>query len=494
MCFDITDSIKEELEATYPGIVSCADILVLAAREEKDWISNETLKGFDITDSIKEELEATYPGIVSCADILVLAAREEKDWISNETLKGFDITDSIKEELEATYPGIVSCADILVLAAREGAVRVKDLKGLCTEETDGKKNIRIHSEKDWISNETLKGFDITDSIKEELEATYPGIVSCADILVLAAREGAVRVKVSLYVFIGAQDLKGLCTEETDGKKNIRIHSEKDWISNETLKGFDITDSIKEELEATYPGIVSCADILVLAAREGAVRVKVSLYVFIGAQDLKGLCTEETDGKKNIRIHSEKDWISNETLKGFDITDSIKEELEATYPGIVSCADILVLAAREEKDWISNETLKGFDITDSIKEELEATYPGIVSCADILVLAAREGAVRVKVSLYVFIGAQDLKGLCTEETDGKKNIRIHSEKDWISNETLKGFDITDSIKEELEATYPGIVSCADILVLAAREGAVRVKSLSLCVHWGPGFERVVHGRD
>ena len=59
--------------------------------------------------------------------------------------------------------------------------------------------------------------------------------------------------------------------------------------------------------------------------------------------------------------------------------------------------------------------------------------------------------------------------------------IHSEKDSLSNETLEGFDIIDSIKEELGATYPGIVSCADILVLAAREGVVWVKSLSLCVH-------------
>lgn len=57
--------------------------------------------------------------------------------------------------------------------------------------------------------------------------------------------------------------------------------------------------------------------------------------------------------------------------------------------------------------------------------------------------------------------------------------IHSEKDPLSNETLEGFDIIDSIKEELEATYPGIVSCADIFVLAAREGVVWVKSLSMC---------------
>ena len=59
--------------------------------------------------------------------------------------------------------------------------------------------------------------------------------------------------------------------------------------------------------------------------------------------------------------------------------------------------------------------------------------------------------------------------------------INLEKDSFSNETLKGFDIIDSIKEELEATYPRVVSLIDILVLAARKGVVRVKCFSLCVH-------------
>ncbi|CBI36139.3 hypothetical protein VitviT2T_013437 [Vitis vinifera] len=49
--------------------------------------------------------------------------------------------------------------------------------------------------------------------------------------------------------------------------------------------------------------------------------------------------------------------------------------------------------------------------------------------------------------------------------------VRSEKDSPPNETLKGFDIIDSIKAELEAACPGIVSCADILVLAAREVVV-----------------------
>ncbi|KAF5726884.1 putative Peroxidase superfamily protein [Tripterygium wilfordii] len=49
--------------------------------------------------------------------------------------------------------------------------------------------------------------------------------------------------------------------------------------------------------------------------------------------------------------------------------------------------------------------------------------------------------------------------------------VDAEKESPPNETLKGFDIIDLIKSEVEEVCPGVVSCSDVLVLAAREAVI-----------------------
>ncbi|KAL1215823.1 putative Peroxidase 48 [Cardamine amara subsp. amara] len=49
--------------------------------------------------------------------------------------------------------------------------------------------------------------------------------------------------------------------------------------------------------------------------------------------------------------------------------------------------------------------------------------------------------------------------------------LTSEKEAAPNLSLKGFDVLDDIKSELENVCPGVVSCADLLVLAAREAVL-----------------------
>lgn len=57
----------------------------------------------------------------------------------------------------------------------------------------------------------------------------------------------------------------------------------------------------------------------------------------------------------------------------------------------------------------------------------------------------------------------------------------AEKEALPNQTLRDFYVIDAIKSAVEKKWPGVVSCADILALAARDSVELVYILMI---WDP----------
>uniref|UniRef100_J3L9T5 Peroxidase n=1 Tax=Oryza brachyantha TaxID=4533 RepID=J3L9T5_ORYBR len=73
----------------------------------------------------------------------------------------------------------------------------------------------------------------------------------------------------------------------------------------------------------------------------------------------------------------------------------------------------------------------------------------------------------------FVRGCDASILLNSTGGGAGNGGGAAEKDAAPNQTLRGFDFIDRVKGLLEAACPGVVSCADVLALVARDAVAAI---------------------
>lgn len=77
---------------------------------------------------------------------------------------------------------------------------------------------------------------------------------------------------------------------------------------------------------------------------------------------------------------------------------------------------------------------------------------------------------------------DWHGFVSQGCDGSVLISGSSaERNALPNLGLRGFEVIDDAKTQLESLCPGVVSCADILAVVARDAVDLVSIINLSKH-------------
>ncbi|KAK8487528.1 hypothetical protein V6N13_023081 [Hibiscus sabdariffa] len=112
------------------------------SKAEKEAIPNQSLSGFDVIDEIKTAIEMACPKVVSCADILALAARDAvsapfKKWLWDVELGRRDGRVSLATETSGNIPGSFANISSLIQLFNRKGLDVNDLVVLSGAHTIG---------------------------------------------------------------------------------------------------------------------------------------------------------------------------------------------------------------------------------------------------------------------------------------------------------------------------------------------------------------------
>uniref|UniRef100_A0A803LD05 peroxidase n=1 Tax=Chenopodium quinoa TaxID=63459 RepID=A0A803LD05_CHEQI len=313
-----------------------ASILLDGRDSEKVASGNIGVGPYDLIDACKESVEQICPGVVSCADIIVIATRVAVflaggRWYRVEVGRRDGVI-SRASEAEANLPA----SSISV----PNAIDVFRTRGLNTQDFvlllgGGHTVGRIHCSfvmERLYNFQGSRGSDPTmnPTTFSSLSRTCPR--SGSNNFVFADQTRGSEFKVDKAFYQAIRQGKGVLPIDQEIARHPRTASivrrlsmtgdftfefpramvklgrigvltdgsnaEKNAPSNGSVRGYELIDAIKTRLEQLCPGLVSCADIIVIATRAAVVLAQGNWYnVETGRKD--GYFSSITEAEKNL---------------------------------------------------------------------------------------------------------------------------------------------------------------------------------------------------
>ncbi|PIN18326.1 Peroxidase [Handroanthus impetiginosus] len=365
----------------------------------------------------------------------------EKDAFPNLSLRGFGSIDRVKSAVEKQCPGVVSCADTIALVARDV---VSLLNGPFWRVPLGRRDGRVSNSSEVLANLPPPSFNIT-----QLKAAFAAKgLNTKDLVVLSGSHTIGTSHCSsfsnrLYNFTGRGDsdpsldsnyavrLRSKCAPgdqttlvEMD-PGNFKTFDETYYTLVTKRRGLFTSDSaLLDDSEtrayvlrqATAKGptflkdfakaMVKMGKIGVLTGNQGEIRRRCAFSQILIYQILCCNCfffQYDRANAQNLTTNFYRytcpnlETIVNQTTASFiSPAPSLAASLLRMHFHdcfVRGCDGSVLLNSTAnntaEKDAIPNQSLRGFQVIDAVKSEVERRCPGIVSCADILALVARD---------------------------------------------------------------------------------------------------------
>ncbi|MQL92132.1 hypothetical protein Taro_024755 [Colocasia esculenta] len=356
--------------------------------------NRNSVRGFNVVDRIKSQVEKVCPGVVSCADILAIAARDSvvilggSSW--NVKLGRRDARTASQSAANNNIPPPTSSLGSLISRFQSKGLSARDMVALSGSHTIGQ--ARCTSFRNRIHNETNidASFSRTrqskcptssgngDNKLAPLDLQTPTSFDNSYFKNLLGQKGLLHSDQVLFnggstdslvrtyssssgvfssdfaaAMIKMGDISPLTGSRGEIRKNCRRHlaAMASLLHLAVLLLF-LTGGNSAQLSPGFysqscPGVFAAVKSIVQAAISKETRMGASLVRLFFHDCFVNGCDGSLLLDDNENFTGEKNAGPNRnSARGFEVVDNIKSQVEKVCPGVVSCADIVAIAARD----------------------------------------------------------------------------------------------------------------------------------------------------
>ncbi|WOL15119.1 Peroxidase [Canna indica] len=361
---------------------------------EKDARPNLSLRGYGVIDRVKARLEKACPGVVSCADILALVARDVvvlskgRFWPVPTGRK--DGLVSIANETRQLPPAAANITTLISMFAANG-LSVKDLVVLSGGHTIGISHCVSFNARLYNFTGKANQADVDPTLDKYYLAKLRTICKPNDRVTFVEMDpGSFRTFDTSYYKLVA-------------KRRGLFHSDQALLDHPLTKAYVLKHAGASEegfFKDFGDSMISMGNVGVLTGT-AAMDVRVCARFFFPVALLSFLLGSSNGHYLKFGFYKmscpEAEAIVRKTVASYLYQDRtvaaplLRMHFHDCF--VRGCDGSVLLNSTNtntaEKDAMPNQTLDGFYVIDAAKALLEKACPGTVSCADIVALAARD---------------------------------------------------------------------------------------------------------